>query len=463
MWYYLTLLIGIIITTCESISFWFLNDRLCNIPILFNPIIYILLCILYIRKYRSQNLFCFEFIFFIVNFIIIYFNVIVFDILDESGPAYGMAFLGSRKADLVNMIAFYSVMIGFTTGNHYKINIKHKLWNNYLILHKEVDFLLISRILTLIIITFSLYLATSGEISSWFHYGEDNAGSGGGSNTNLVYLTVLFMCNSVIEFSRLSKNKVKDISTLIKNINIPYCICILLISIILLISGNRNESLLIIIPPILLYSIFIQQISNRMMLWGVAWGWLVMTVIGVLRSTGDNSSSDAEIGAYESVRDFAFANMSTTYLINETDKAGPIYFNDAVPGIASSIPFLGGVVNMVIPRKYYRSLDETTYGILGPNPFTGLGTSLTGDLYYFGGLPFVIIYLVLLGYLVSFFFNKFTFRKKYNIWEIILYAFLFSNVVYCLRAEWLMPFRYVGFSYFIIFILSNTFIIHKSK
>ena len=224
-----------------------------------------------------------------------------------------------------------------------------------------------------------------------------------------------------------------------------------------MISGNRNEALLIILPPVISYSIFIKYISNKYFLVLLTVGILGMSIIGLTRQTGVNVSSisNSELSLYGTARDFGVVSLNTKYLISYVDKKSPIYFNNAVSTAFSSIPFVGGLyVGMTGRKGDQRSADVTTMGMQSINNMdSGLGTSLIGDLYYTGSSWFVFIYMFLLGKFQAYLYNRFVVSKDYNIWLLLIYLFLFSNVVYSVRAEWTMPFRYLGFSLILLAVL----------
>jgi len=360
---------------------------------------------------------------------------------------FGESYLSSDKSILVNMIAFYFFIIGGIWGNSTHTNKKqqkHRITTTKFGSH--------SLVLTIITFIYFIYLAASGVILSWFHYSSNVTEY---SNASIVYLTILLLVNSVFEFASLRQKHVESIITLIKCVNKFYLAIWIVTVSLLLLSGNRNECILILCPPLILYSILIKRITNKIVITGMLAGWLVLTVIGVVRQSGVSASSisGAEVGLYEGVRDYAVTNMCTTYLIELTDNQGAIYFNDAITGISSAIPFLGGFMNEFFPTKNERSTIVTTNGILGPNAWTGLGTSLVGDLYYYGKLPFVILYMLIFGWLISYLFTCLTKYQYFNIWYMTIYSFFFANMLYCLRAEWMMSFRYLGFGMIIILMI----------
>jgi len=245
-------------------------------------------------------------------------------------------------------------------------------------------------------------------------------------------------------------------SDFFKEVNKLYLFEILFISFLLLISGNRNECLLIILPMLICYHIFIKPFDNKQFIIVLIVGVVLMAAIGLTRQTGSFSSLDKDaISIYEVTRDFASVDNNTKYLIDYTDRSSPVGIKNAMLCLFSSVPFLGGLITSVTGLENdTRTTELTTQGMqVSSNMDSGLGTSLLGDLYYTGGGIFAISFMYLFGFLIAILYRRFTLEKKYSIWYLVVYLFMFSNVIYVLRAEWTMPFRYIGFSFVIIIAL----------
>ena len=440
-----------------------------SIPFILNRKVFligmIILCSIYIINYRKHNLFCFETIFFALYILSTFFKELIVDsLLDNSvvSSVFYTPFPESieSKGLLLQTLALLAFLLGSIYRNN-KINVYqvNDTKNHYNILY---DFKIIVWILSFVVLLVIILLFFNGTVSSWFHYSQSHNNY---TNEYIVYLTVLFLVLTIFEFSNLYNHKCHSFSKLLRSINKIYLFDILTISVLLLISGNRNESLLIILPPILSYSIFIKKINNKQFLLGLLLGIGLMVVIGVTRHSGVSMHSvqNSDISLFEASRDFGLVNKNTNYLIEYTDKNKPVYFKNAILTLFSSVPFMGGVFSSIVNfDSDFRSTQITTDGMQSmQNIDSGLGTSLIGDLYYTGSLFFVLIYMFFLGWLLSYLYTKFIIKKEYNMWLLVVFLFLMSNVVYCIRAEWTMPFRYIGFS-MVVMLVSRIFIT-KSK
>lgn len=409
----------------------------------------------YLYFFRRRHLFCFETIFIIIYILSTYFiEIVIMNVGAESviSSVLKRSFSPtiSNKALLLQSLGLYCFLLGETIENRKVRNIRKKFYIS-------CDFSLCVHFMSIIVSLYLVYLFTDGTVSSWFHYSGNNNGEY--TNTSIVYLTILCIVYTVFEFSRLYEKGVTSFKTCILRLNKIYFANISIISTLLLISGNRNEALLILLPPIIAYCIFIKYITNKMFLTLFTIGGLSMIIIGLTRQAGVSAENigNSELKLYESTRDFAYVDLSTKYLIEYSDEKSPIYFNNAIINMFSSVPFMGGLYTDVMGTDYdTRSVVLTTEGMQSEqNKASGLGTSLIGDLYYTGSLIFVLLYMLLFGMLMAYLFNRFTIRRSYSTWLLIIYLFLFSNCIYCVRAEWTMPIRYIGFSFFITFIVAS--------
>ena len=458
----LLLSLFVILINIDNISFNLLSYSYLLI------IIYICLSLYYLAKYRMQNLFCFETLFLLIYFIITFFKIIVIGLLDDisvAGRLFNQLYFPSKienKSMIVSLIGFLSFILGATYANKNKLSKVSNSKSIYLILNKRINYTQVSNLLVFLLLIYIALLFILGEFKSWFQYSQNTQFD----NTNIVFLTILLNVSTIIEFIRLAKFKTVSSKFLIRKINFSYAFSIIFIGGMLLISGNRNEALLIILPVFISYSIFIKQINNGTFALLLIIGAMIMIVIGLVREEGFSSTTfnNLEFGLFESTRDFGAANINTSYLIEYTDKFGPAYFSNSFLGFFSSFPFLGGIIKSVFGEGEVPSSLLTTIGMQDPKSLSGLGTSLVGDLYYTGGISFVIFYMYILGWTMSYLFNIIIIKRSFNVWLIIIYIFYFSNAIYSLRSEWIMPSRYIGFSIILVlflFLLMNGKPYHK--
>ena len=405
--------------------------------------IFLFISIVYILKYRIKILFCFELFFFAFLCLSIFYKEIVLNSMSALSGIKNYYFIFSDTAThrtmLVNMLSFSFFCLGASVFNKQK---DYSSSESILKIEPQNKIGMSSAIINTIVWLYIIYLIVFGVVQKWFHYSNEISDY---TNLEVSYITILLLTSTVIELVRLNQLGVHGKIRFIQKVNKFYISSVLFIGMVLLLSGNRNEALLVIFPLVAGYSILIQRISNKSFIFLLLIGIPLMMIIGFTR----NDSNSALIGdnLYENTRDFAPSYACTNYLIEKTDAQGAIGFGNSIVAIASSIPFLGSSVKAAFDiESAERSTVFTTKGLNYSHVNTGLGTSLIGDLYYTGNIYFTLIYMFLFGCFISYLHQRFYVKKDFNIWLFVIFLFLFSNVVYCVRAEWTMPFRYVGFS-----------------
>ena len=457
--YQILWIVAIILISLYFVSVLGVSTReLPRMPFLIGSIV---IGVLYIIRYRKNDIFCYETIFFILYVISVFFRDIVLDnLVDDSMVSSVFYTTFSAKVENAGVIVQSLAMVAFLLGaakiNNQNVQISTD--NNFSI---KNDYSYIGFVLGIIEGVYIVYLFSTGLIYTWFQYSGNVTDY---TNTDVVFLTMLFLVHTSVEFARLKSNGCNSFSSFLRNVNKVYFVEIVLISGILLLSGNRNECLLILLPMVISFSVFIKHISNKEFMVLLAVGAVTMIFIGVTRQLGVLKSSGNPVTLFESTRDFGFVDNNTKYLIETVEKNGPVYFKNTFLNVVSAVPFLGGLVVSLTGLQYdIRSTELTTNGMqLASNMDSGLGTSLVGDLYYTGGFLFTVVFMYFFGLLLSKQYRRFMITRNFNIWSLMVYLFMFSNVVYYIRAEWTMPIRYIGFS-FVIYLVLKVFVKQKTS
>ena len=415
--------------------------------------------LLYLWLFRRKNLCCFEFIFFPLFILSFYFQEIVLNNLDLGTEVFfalsNSSFISATRNQtlILQLLGFFFFLTGALLGNRaqrimrctvqgQKININYKTSINCL---------------CFIVGVYLVYLLENGTIKSWFQYSNSNNNF---NNTDIVYLTILFLPMTIMEFTKLADIGCKSIREIIRHINKIYLFEIVLTILLLMISGNRNEALLIALPIVGSYTFFINKIKSSYFVVGLLSGVFLMIFIGMTRQDSVDLSKirTTEFGIFENTRDYSFVDINTAYLVEYTNKNGPIYFKNGFLNIISAVPFLGTIIKSTFNIDYdIRSPEIATVGLQDAKSDSGLGTSIIGDLYYTAGVFFVILFMLFMGWLMAYCYNFFYMYKRRNVWLAAIFLFNFSNSVYFIRAEWIMPFRYVGFTCIIILLCSWLF------
>lgn len=385
-------------------------------------------------KYRRKNILCFELVFIPLFALCLVFEDLILVLATTSvSGAFDNLQGGDTlyfKSMCVNMLGFLFFMLGLCVANNKNYNIRSgninlKVNNNNL----EYGFL--SVLLSVFVTILFIYAFITGAIKTWFQYGVT-------LKESLLYVGTLtrylLMC-TIFEFAKLSQNGVNNFKSFLRKSNKIYLLDVVIISGLLIVSGNRGEALQILFPLFIAYSIFICPLSKKSILVGLLIGAAIMVVSGWSRGTGD-INVDRDNNLYEYTKDFGFVNLSTEYLISYTDKNGPDLVNNILIYGLTGIPFIGHVIVDYLGLKFSASAQVTTDGLQVIGNDSGLGTSVIGDLYYTGLIPFVISFMFLLGYFLSRSYNKFYYEKNVNVWSLLVYLIVMANCVYLIRDMW---------------------------
>ena len=279
-------------------------------------------------------------------------------------------------------------------------------------------------------VVFNIYI--TGGFATWNKY-QFSEYSGADEYQGLGHITILTTLLSILEYVRLSKQGVHKFSSFIRESNKVYIIITLSVSALIIYTGKRSAALLVLLPVIISYILFIKKISNRKVLLMVLLGGLLMIVAGLSRNTGSMEGQVIDLAS--STRDFSMTNVDCTYLIKYTDEHGLYLFRSLIPNFLSGIPVIGPImVSVFFSGPSRGSSIICTEGLGGPFSQSGWGTSIVGDLYYNGGFLFVVVYMLFIGWLMSYLYNKFSIKKEFNAFLLVVYVVMTANAVFSYRS-----------------------------
>lgn len=442
---YDTLVVGLTLFLAAMYGYYALHGGGAALPVFPFLAGSVAVCVLYLYIYRRGSLFCFETLFFVLYILSAFFTTLV---VDNLGPgvtvsnlfSYGFPSDVTNRSMLLQCLSLALFIVGCITENRKGGDRTSKG-------RDALNYASASRLMSWATFLYVGYLCVDGTIATWFHYVNPTKDY---TNTAIVYVTILMLVSTAMEFLRLTKQQYGGMGRMLRAVNKMYLFNLCVLSSLLMVSGNRNECLLILLPPIVAFGVYIRRISNRVFVIGLVAGTFLMVLVGVTRQLGVSvqTFNEQEVSVYEMTRDFACVDVNTQYLIQYTDVHGPILFTNAMTTLFSSVPLLGGVMNEVLGvQNDIRSTEITTMGMQSPDSDSGLGTALVGDLYYTGGVWFTVAFMFLFGKLMGYLTRRYTAGGDKNIWWLMVYLFMFANVVYIIRAEWTMPFRYIGFAF----------------
>lgn len=403
-----------------------------HFPIWMNVSVFLLISILFFVKYRGKNLLCFELMFLPVYFVGMFYD----DLLSFMWEyADNLSLIGSAKyvtkSAVIQMIAFLCFMYGAVTANK-KVYKEQSDWGNFLVFGKSINYKAATLFLTFLLVIVVLNIYRTGGFATWNKY-QHMEYSGEDEYQGLGHITILTTLLSIVEFVRLAKKGVHSFWEFLKKSNKIYLIITIGVTAAVIYTGKRSAALLVILPMIVSYVLFVKKLSNKQVLLGAVLGGALMIVAGLSRSTGSMEGQVIDLAS--STRDFSMTNADCTYLIKYTDEHGLYFFKSLIPTFLSGVPIIGPIiVNTVFDGPQMGSSIICTQGLGGVFATAGWGTSLVGDLYYNGGFIFVVLYMFFLGWLMSNLYNRFVINKSFDAIMLIVYILMTANAIFSYRS-----------------------------
>ena len=428
------------------------GSQIGRIPVVVDVILYIGFYVAYLLKYRRKNLLCFELMAIPVAFLGLFFDDIIYPISPELSSYFSIGNdFAKIKSEDIQMIAYFTLLLGCSIGNDFKR--KNKIRNTP---KKALSYETFIWVLAIVLALLIFYDYTSGIFSSWFYYSNADWMDVEDRNQGLGHLTCILLAATGVELVRLRDKGAVTLREFVRHINKVFLIEWLGISVLLYMSGNRNEMLLILLPLVVGYTVYIQKISNRrLILYGTV-GILLMAIAGMTRQE-EVSFGGSQLGLLSFTRDFADLGYNTDFLIDYTDKNKPIYFSGILGALLSGIPYLGSLILHAI--DYKGPIASATLCTESVVSGSGLGTSLIGDLYYTAGFAWVVVFMFLLGFMVSRLYHA---DKSLNIYLLVFYTYMVANAVYYVRSSWLFPITVIEYA-FILILIGDIFFKDKVK
>lgn len=444
----------LLITSLVYLVLFFIGTgNFINYSVIIDIVVFLVFSILYLFVFRRDNLLCFELFVIPVLFIGLFFDDAMSNIGSIAVEFSGFSVNNENvriKSHLLQMVAFLFFLSGSSISNLKWGMVNNKIEKGYIIKNKGIDnnYSIITIILSLILLLLLLYDYYTGIFESWFYYSNKDSIDGEMRNQGLNHIVCLSLALTTSEFYKLKSKRVEIFSDFIKKANKLYLIEILLVSILLFVSGNRNEMLLVLLPPVIAYTIFIHKIPIKYLLSFGLVGLLAMVIAGITRSDGVSMSFDS-LNLYYFVRDFADIGYTTDYMIQWTDTNGPIYFKNFIATILSGVPLLGPMIIEISGIDFVSSAS-----ILGESVLIGgsFGSTLIGDLYYCGCSLFVILYMYFIGYLMSKLYYRLKISIPHNSFIVIFYLYMIANGIYYVRSSWDFPLTYIIYASIILYL-----------
>lgn len=226
--------------------------------------------------------------------------------------------------------------------------------------------------------------------------------------------------------------------------------------------GDRGPAIQTVLVMLFSYSILIRKFTKKQIILLITGGFIILTIASSLRSR-DGGSIDLSKVRIENSFDFAMdlivnnRNLYAGYeyaLMN-----GLSYGKSSIYYIFSPIPFLPSFITQNLFGAMPQELSSSTILTKDVDAGYGLGTNLISDLYMQFALPGVLIFMFLLGLIIS----KLESRVLSSFNSLLIYITIASFSVYMARSSMFDSVRYIAWSFMIFYIIYYFIYPHVQK
>lgn len=417
-------------------------------------ILFLIMNICYLYKYRRDQLICFEFLFAITFFLCSFLTPYIYPLLDNfQGRIFVATNYNTFRVYCIAFIGYCAYMFGLCYIKDINQNRTSAIWYRYSFNNASCQY---SNILCFIFIVLFYLTGGSRLITLYSDLASDLNQRYGAWGEYMVYAMYAYTLSIVINFSKIGPYTT-SLMAFFKNLPFLFYINSLLLVVPLLISGLRSSALQLLIPLIMMYGISIKRISSIKVIALVLAGYIFMVFIGLTRSEGTGGDLGQDSLFLTFVYDFVSANGANSFLINYADTYGITGGSNMILQFLSIIPLLQSIILFFFSKdtfapnssKFFTdSFMDSTQG--------GLGTALIGDIYYTFGLIGIIILMFLIGLLV----NKLS-RAHNSPYAMSLLIVLSGNALFAPRVEYCYILR--SLSFIIIFLYIILFVSHNTS
>lgn len=383
--------------------------------------IFLLLCsiTIFFKYKRKTNFFDFDTLFIVLSSITVFFATFFYN-----QPFYNLLFLNipfNHKyvniGNILSLIGIQSYILGSMSYSkrffQRKVYKPIQMWKGN----------------TFLFFMLSLFVLLGG-IGYYQSLYEGQAVGSGGIFAYILLLSIIIVgANVSVLFTK--KKDVKIISN-----NKFFFLTLFVFSLILLYIGRRSFFLFLVFPFIALYSRLKQDITLRhfylLFFVGIFVFWIVQ-----------NMRINVAIDFYSFnpamlLTDLTIPSRAIYSAIEYVEENGHTYGESMLSGIIGLIPFIGSFFDA---NKIYSAglLTEYTFNAMGKDISFGLGTTIFADVYLAWGVFGVILFLFVLGRIVSYIHCR---VNKGDIYSYFMYAILVSQCAFMVRDAYFSSLRY---------------------
>lgn len=417
-----------------------------------NSILYLILTVWYLYKYKRENIICFELLFSLSYWLACFFVVFIIDEM-EFGIAMTQMVSFSEvllcRSCFLCMLGYLFYMLGLCVKKKGKYDLKFYTLRPNPSVNSILNFITMSCIVLFFLLGGYNFISTYDQ--SVASVGLDGGRFGRFGNA-LVYSTIFLNISTVSNIFSIKMEDSDTLGSFMGKINKLYLCNLLVMSVFLLMCGYRSGTMQILIPFIASLSLR-KIISTRLSLLVLVLGVCILILVGMLRG---RVSSFGEISDEMSLAlmfgDFNAANAAVPSLIEYVDIHGAAYFRNAISQILAIIPFLQSIFTGVFGKDILMITSSDLYtNEISRSLFSGMGTNIIGDLYYTGGFLCVLILMFILGCVIR------KLSQSRNKYMLVIWATISGNAVFMSRVEYFYIARSCAFAVILYWFITLLF------
>lgn len=402
---------------------------------------YVVSNVLYLSRFKKENLFCFELLFAIAFFLCSFISPFVLPLLDSW---HSRVFIDTNELQIkcyaVSYLGYLAYLLGLSVNR--SSSDMHENSLRFIFDRKTVQ---TSNIICFLFIVL-FYL--NGGTKMWTLYVDSQNMSDlserlGSWGQFLSYAMYIYVVCIVTTFQGQNIEN-RSITSFVKSIPVLFYINTISLVVPLLFSGYRSNALQLLIPGLMIYSIAVKRIKTSQLFVILMIGFVILQIIGYTRS-GDRLTG-AEIDTASLMRDFIPANGANSYLISYVDQHGPTWGSNMLLPILSIVPYLQSIALSIVDRSSLAPVSSSFY-TKEFDSWSGLGTNIIGDLYYSFDLWGVVILMFVYGVFLKKISN---YKSPY---QMVLFAMFTGNALFAPRVEYCYIIRTMTWGAFLMWLI----------
>ena len=421
-----------------------------------NSIIYLILTVWYMYKYKRENIICFELLFSLSYWLCCFFAIFVLNDIDNYIVSQQLTFFSTTmlcRSCILCMIGYLFYLLGLCCGQ------KKKICNVDFVIRQNP---LVNKLLNSMTTFFIILFFVLGGYTLYYSYDQTVTVNLLGGNrfgrfgTAMALSFILLNISTISNLCTIDTSKCNSIWKFLKSLDIVYSFNMLVMSLFLLACGYRSGVMQIIIPFFVVLSLR-KIIKTKTSILIIVMGLILLALVGLLRSRTSSLGMIAEeMSIVLFFRDFFGANSAVPSLIEYVDVHGTANFRNAINAILAAIPFLQSIISGVFGDDWIAISSSNLYTNEISQSFdSGMGTNIIGDLYYTGGFVCVIALMFMLGCIIR------KISNSTNKYALIVMACLVGNAVFMPRVEFFYITQSCGFAIIIYWIVNFLFPSHN--